>query len=234
MGSTGAQTAATHLTPQLDCRASLWNLLCSRQDIDSVTLELLGRHFVDQSRSGIAGRGAFNLACQMEMIFGLQRMHLQSRPPHGARDQPSDLPLRNIVERLPYILTLKTAKDAFACLSKQAMEYLEMCNGKQDDRTSLRRTVIVRTLVSGTRMLCLHPDIISRHASLSSLSMRIGPYFSLWERVLCQTCNFALRQEPRRHRTLKMPKMGLNGNMVWILARVISSLDSGHTFAVRD
>ncbi|KAH0556772.1 hypothetical protein GP486_005440 [Trichoglossum hirsutum] len=150
----------------------------------------------------------------MEMIFGLQRMHLQSRPPHGMRDQPSDLPLRNIVERLPYILTLKTAKDAFACLTKQTMDYLEMCSGKQDDRTSLRRTVVIRALVSGTRMLCLHPDIISRHASLSSLSLRIGPYFGLWERILCQACNFALRQEPRRQQTLKMQRMGLNGNML--------------------
>ena len=211
-GNARVQHARTQLAPQLVCRASLWNLLSSRQDIDSVTLELLGRHFVDRSRPGSADGSAFNLACQLEVIFGLQRTHLQSRLPW---DQQPDLALRSIVERFPHILSLKTAKDAFACLSKQAVDYLEMCSGKQDDGTSLKRMVIVRTLLSGTRMLCLHPDTISRRASLSSLSLRIGPNFGLWERILCQTCNFALRQEPRRRRPLKLQRMGLNGNTVW-------------------
>ncbi|KAI9767684.1 MAG: hypothetical protein M1840_005556 [Geoglossum simile] len=222
MSSTRTQHAHTQLAPQLDCRASLWNLLSSRQDIDSVTLELLGRHFVDRTRLGSPEGSAFNLACQLEVIFGLQRAHLQSHPPW---DQQSDLALRTIAERFPYILSLRTAKDAFACLSKQAMDYLEVCSGKQDDETSLRRMVIVRTIVSGTRMLCLHPDAISHHASLSSLSLRIGPNFGLWERILCQTCNFALRQEPRRRPPLKLHKVGLNGNMVWILVHIIVSDD---------
>jgi hypothetical protein len=228
MGSTRTQQH-TQLAPQLDCRASLWNLLSSRQDIDSVTLELLGRHFVDRSRLGSCDGSAFNLACQLEVIFGLQRAHLQSHPP---LDQQSDLALRTITERLPYILSLKTAKDAFACLSKQAVDYLEVCSGKQDDETSLRRMIIVRTLVSGTRMLCLHPDATSHHAALSSLSLRIGPNFGLWERILCQTCNFALRQEPRRRRPLKLHRAGLNGNMVWLLAYVADSDDSSSFLAV--
>ncbi|KAI9776812.1 MAG: hypothetical protein M1839_009363 [Geoglossum umbratile] len=211
MDSPRVQHTHTQLAPQLDCRASLWNLLSLRQDIDSITLELLGRHFVDRSRHGSADGSAFNLACQLEVIFGLQRTHLQSHPPW---DQQSDLALRSIAERFPYILSLKTAKDAFACLSKLAVDYLEMCGGRQDDGTSLKRMAIVRTLVSGTRMLCLHPDAVSQRASLSSLSLRIGPNFGLWERILCQTCNFSLRQEPGRRRPLQLQRVGLNGNML--------------------
>jgi hypothetical protein len=82
-------------------------------------------------------------------------------------------------------------------------------------------------------MLCLHPDAGSQHASLSSLSLRIGPNFGLWERILCQTCNFALRQEPRRRHPLRLDRVGLNGNMVWILALVVVSLDLSSLLVVR-
>jgi hypothetical protein len=196
-----------------ECRASLWKLLCSRPDIDSVTLELLVRHYADQSQTvGPVPCGAFNLACSLEMIFGLQRTHLQSRTPNSAWNQPVDSVPNCVARRFPYLLSLKVAKDAFACLSQQAMGYLEMCNGDRDDRTSLRRRVVVRTVVSGTRMLCLRPEIDSGNTSLAPLSLKIGPQFSLWERIFFQTCNSALRKVPDKHQSLQ--QVGLGGDTI--------------------
>src|SRR5438874_9419672 len=134
------------LAEELECRATLWNLLFSRRDIDSVTLELLGRHYADQSQPGgpVPGDGdcgAFNLACSLGMVFDLQRTHLKSRTPHDTWRQPANLRPRSVVDRSPCLLSLKTAKDAFACLSTEATRYLELCSGAQDDRTSFRRMV---------------------------------------------------------------------------------------------
>lgn len=201
-------------TSELDCRASLWNQLCSQKDIDSITLELLGRHYADQSQPGetVAGCAdrAFNLACQLEMIFGLQRTHLQSRTPYGLVQQEDS----DITERLPYLLSLKIAKDAFACLRKEAMSYLGMCHNGQDDETSLRRMVVIRTLVSGTRMLCLHPDVESGDASLYPLSQMASLHFDPWERILWEICSFALRRVPEKHQGLQLQRMNLGRNMV--------------------
>jgi hypothetical protein len=187
---------------ELDVRASLFNLLSTRRDIDSLTLELLGRYHVEcltgNPMPEYADRRDFSLACQLEFIFDLQRAHLQSRTPF------SNLGSLSLTERLPYLLSFQTARGAFECLRQLADQFITRFDGGQDGETSSRRNVFVRALISGTRMLCLHPAV------LPGETIKLFPenIFSFWERTLIQTCDLALKRVPRRHPSLQLPRMG--------------------------
>ena len=199
-------------------RASLWNLLSTRRDVDNLTLELLGKYHVDliSATPDIAVRLAFRLACQLEAIFDLQRTHLQSRTPYSEFDNPELVGAAQVrvAERIPYLLSLSVAKGAFATLGKLAVH--SIC-GDRDGESSLRRMVFVRALVSGARMLCLHPAV-EPGATLASLLRSQSPAddgaLSTCESILTEV-DSALNKVPERHPDLHLPRMGYNREMVF-------------------
>jgi hypothetical protein len=192
---------------ELDVRASLFNLLSMRRDLDNITLEILGRYNVDRSTGSpmpdYSDHLDFSLACQLEFIFDLQRTHLNSRTPFGNWDSSG------LAERLPYLISLPTAKGAFGCLSRLAEAFIARFGGRQDGEISSRRNVFIRALISGTRMLCLHPGVTSGEM----IRPFLGNDFSYWEQVLTRTCDVALGRVPRVHPALRLPRLG--GKMVY-------------------
>ncbi|KAH0536833.1 hypothetical protein FGG08_006331 [Glutinoglossum americanum] len=185
----------------LDVCASLFNLLSTRRDIDNLTLEILGRYNVDRLTGSplpdYTDRLDFSLACQLEFIFDLQRAHLQSRTPFSSWDSSG------LTERLPYLISLQTAKGAFGCLSRLAEGFIARFGGGQEGEISSKRNVFVRALVSGTRMLCLHPGVTSGEM----IKPFLGNDFSFWEQILMRTCDVALSRVPRVHPTLRLPRL---------------------------
>ncbi|KAI9773678.1 MAG: hypothetical protein M1840_006952 [Geoglossum simile] len=189
---------------ELDVRASLFTLLSTRRDIDILVFELLGRYNVDRlTGSQIpehADRLNFGLACQLAFIFDLQRTHLQSRTPFGGGDTSS------ITERLPYLLSFQAAKGAFECVSQLARDFIQRFDGHQGIDVSSKRNVFLRALVSGARMLCLHPGVRPGETVVPA-PFEEGE-FSFWESTLTEVCNAALSKVPERHPGLQLPRMG--------------------------
>jgi hypothetical protein len=197
-------------TSELDVRASIWNLLSARRDIDSLTLEFLGKYHVESIRCEIpenADRPAFNLVCQLEMIFDLQRTHLQSWTPYGDFDIPdrAESAQVRVNERLPYLLSLPTAEGAFACLCKLATDYIERFQNDRSVDISLRRMTFVRALISGARMLCLHPSVGAGDTLPQSRLTRQN--FGFREQVMTQVCDSALEKVPEKHQALYLHRM---------------------------
>src|SRR5437773_11558628 len=120
-------------------RASLWNLLSTRRDIDSLIFELFGRHHLNQT----AGSDAVDLACQLELIFDLQRTHLQSRTPYGDPGSPASVDSSQdpILERLPYLLSLPAAREAVAFVGRSAAGYMDKYRGSKSNKVLLRRMI---------------------------------------------------------------------------------------------
>jgi hypothetical protein len=189
---------------ELDVRASLFRLLSTRRDIDILVFELLGRHHVDHLTGSLTpeltDRLNFSLVCQLAFTFDLQRTHLQSRTPFSSRDTSS------LTERLPYLLSLQTAKGAFECISRLARGFIQRFRGQQASDVSSKRNVYLRALVSGTRMLCLHPGVSPGETVVPRPVEGAGSSF--WESVLTNVCDDALDKVPGRHPGLQLPRMG--------------------------
>lgn len=183
--------------PALDPRAMIWNLLATRRDIDMITLELIGKYHVDREASYIPGRQeqlTFDLVCHLEMIFDLQRTHLQAHTPR-------------ITDRLPYLLSLPTAKGAFMCLVKLAADYPGWAQNGDS------RRIFIRALQSGVRMLCLHPKVNSEE--ILSESVQYGQKLNLQslnaeEELLTQLCHQTLQQTPFMDAGLLLPTSAMN------------------------
>jgi hypothetical protein len=193
----------------LKSRVLLWRLLAKRRDIDKLTLELIGKYQID--REACDGSGSrrdlgFDLVCHLEMIFDLQRIHLQARTPYSdAQDRNRD----RIADRLPYLLSLSTAKGAFIFLAKLAADHSEWAQ-----KYSTRR-IYIRALLSGVRMLCLHPHVSPEE--ILSDSVQCNPNFNLQsldteERLLIQLCHKSLLKIPDIEQNLVLPTSA--GNMV--------------------
>ncbi|KAI9853561.1 MAG: hypothetical protein M1813_002067 [Trichoglossum hirsutum] len=192
---------------ELRVRASVWNLLSIRRDADNLTLELLGRYHVDLAGATpeIADHLAFSLACQLEAIFDLQRTHLQSRTPYWEFDslEHAHAAKERVAERIPYLLSFSVAKRVFKCLAEIALPYI---SDDRDGESSLRRMVFIRALMSGVRMLCLHPSV--------EPGIRLDDeVFRFREGILIEVCDAALRRVPERHQYLHLPRMGYNREM---------------------
>lgn len=180
----------------LDSRVLLWSLLANRRDIDILTLELIGKYQIDREacdESGTRNGLAFELICCLEMIFDLQRTHLQARNPA----EPN-----RIANRLPYLLSLSTAKGAFMCLVKLAADDSEWA------QQSISRWIYIRALLSGVRMLCLHPN--ASPEDVPSNSVQQNQNFNLQslnteERLLTGLCRETLGQIPDMDRNLSLP-----------------------------
>src|SRR4051794_10217512 len=118
------------LHSELDTCASLFNLLSTRRDADILVFELLGRYNVDRLTGSPmpeeVDRLTFGLACQLGFTFDLQRTHLQSRTPFGGRDTSS------LTDRLPYLLSLQTARGVFKYLSSLARGFIGRFGGQQE------------------------------------------------------------------------------------------------------
>ncbi|KAH0565447.1 hypothetical protein GP486_001164 [Trichoglossum hirsutum] len=187
---------------ELDVRAFLFGPLSTRRDIDNLTLELIGKYNVDRlTGSQIPDdidRLDFGLACQLEFIFDLQRTHLQSRTPFNG------LGSSGLTERLPYLLSFQTAKGAFELLNQLSKDFIGRFGGGQDFEISSKINVFVRALISGTRMLCLHPCV--RPGEIINPAPAFHPHS--WEQVLTWVCGSALSRVPRRHQGLQLPRMG--------------------------
>lgn len=185
----------------LDSRVLLWRLLANRRDIDILTLELIGKYQIDREacdKPGTRNGLAFDLICCLEIIFDLQRTHLQARNPA----EPN-----RIANRLPYLLSLSTAKGAFMCLVKLAADFSEWA------QQSTFRWIYIRTLLSGVRMLCLHPNV--GPADILSNSVHQNQNFNLQsldteEHLLICLCHETLGQIPYMDRNLSLPTSAMN------------------------
>lgn len=154
-----------------------------------LTLELIGKYQIDREAcdgSGTREDLAFDLICHLEMIFDLQRIHLQARTPYSnAQDR--------IADRLPYLLSLSTAKGAFMCLANLAADSSEWA------QQGIARRIYIRALLSGVRMLCLHPNVGPEE--ILSNSVQCNQNFNLQrldteEHLLTLLCHNTLGQIP--------------------------------------
>lgn len=187
----------------LHSRVLLWRLLAKRRDIDLLTLELIGKYQIDRETcdgSGTRKGLAFDLVCHLEMIFDLQRIHLQARTPYSdAQD--------GIADRLPYLLSLSTAKGAFMCLAKLAEDCPEWA------QQGNKRRIYIRALLSGVRMLCLHPNV--RPEEILANSVQYNQNFNLQsldteEKLLTHLCHETLRQTPDIDQDLVLTTSAMN------------------------
>ncbi|KAI9770164.1 MAG: hypothetical protein M1839_003266 [Geoglossum umbratile] len=220
------------LCSELDTCASLFNLLSTRRDADILVFELLGRYNVDRLTGSPmpeeVDRLTFSLACQLGFTFDLQRTHLQSRTPFGGRDTSS------LTDRLPYLLSLRTAKGVFKYLSSLARGFISRFGGQQESDISSKRNVFLRTLVSGTRMLCLHPAVSPGEMVVPEPIEGIG--FSFWESVLIEVCDQALNRVPKRHPGLQLPRMGRqmfpmdDSRLMTVVAECTTDFHSDYTY----
>ena len=187
----------------LNSRVSLWSLLAKRRDVDILTLELIGKYQIDREAcdgSGARKNLAFDLICHLEMIFDLQRIHLQARTPYGGTQD-------RIADRLPYLLSLSTAKGAFMCLAKLAADCSEWA------QQNVTRRIYIRALLSGVRMLCLHPNVSPKE--ILSNSIQCNQNFNLQsldveEHVLTLLCHKTLGRIPDMDQTLFLSTTAMN------------------------
>lgn len=168
-----------------------------------LTLELIGKYQIDREACDGSGRRehlAFDLACHLEMIFDLQRTHLQARTPYNDE-------VDRITDRLPYLLSLPTAKGAFMCLVQLAADYPDWA------QRSDTRSIFIQALQSGVRMLGLHPKVSPQE--ILSDSVQYDQKLNLQslnaeEELLTQLCHRTLQQTPVMDPSLLLPTSAMN------------------------